>query len=64
MPQYRCYLLDGSGRIVAAEEIALATTGEALEFARELCAARLSYAFELWEGRERIFKETRAAACA
>lgn len=64
MPHYRCYLLDGSGRIVAAEEVARTSAGEALEFARELCAARRSYAFELWQGRERIFKETRTAACA
>jgi hypothetical protein len=64
MAQYRCYLLDGSDKIVAVEDIEIDTVDAALAFARRLCAERRSYAFELWLGRERVFKETRGAAPA
>jgi hypothetical protein len=64
MAQYRCYLLDGSDRIVAAEDLEIETDEAALALARRLCVERRSYAFELWQGRERVFKETRGAAPA
>jgi hypothetical protein len=61
MAQYRCYLLDGSDKIVAVEDIEIDTGEAALAAARQLCAGRRSFAFELWQGRERVFKETRGA---
>jgi hypothetical protein len=61
MAQYRCYLLDGSDKIVAVEDLEIDTVEAALAAARRLCADRLSYAFELWQGRERMFKEARGA---
>ncbi|HUJ97937.1 MAG TPA: hypothetical protein VLV85_06790 [Stellaceae bacterium] len=61
MAQYRCYLLDGSDKIVAVEDIEIDTGDAALAWARQLCAERRSHAFELWQGRERVFKEARGA---
>jgi hypothetical protein len=63
MAQYRVYLLDGNGRIVGSEDIECDRAGEALEFARRLVARRQSHAFELWQGRDRLHKETRTALC-
>jgi hypothetical protein len=60
MAQYRCYLLDGSGKIVAFEDLEAGTIDEALVTARELLGKRQSHTFELWQGRERIHKERRA----
>ena len=64
MAQYRCYLLDGSDKIVAVEDIETDTGDAALAWARGLCGERRSYAFELWLGRERVFKEARGATPA
>jgi hypothetical protein len=62
MAQYRCYLLDGSGKIVAFEEIETASTDEALELARRLLAQQHSHGFELWQGRECLHKESRVCS--
>src|SRR6185437_3159659 len=59
MAQYRCYLLDGSGRIVTFEDVELDNIGSALDFARRLVTENQSHAFELWQGRECLHKETR-----
>lgn len=58
MAQYRCYLLDGSGKIVTFEEIEIFSTDEALAYARRLLAQQHSHGFELWQGRECLHKET------
>lgn len=62
MAGFRCYLLDGSGRIVASEEIEAADSSAALATARELLSQRQSHAFELWQGDHRIHKEERNIA--
>lgn len=64
MARYRCYLLDGSARIVAFDDIEANTLDEALAAARRLLAERQSSGLELWLGRERLHKEGRIAACA
>lgn len=62
MAGFRCYLLDGGGRIVASEEIEAADASAAVAIARELLAERQSHAFELWQGDQRIHKEERNIA--
>lgn len=62
MAQYRCYLLDGSGRIVKSEEIDAPTDEDAIALCRERLADHNSHAFELWRGRDRLCKETRSTA--
>jgi len=62
MAQYRCYLLDGSGRIVKSEDIDAITDDDAIVLARERLAEHNSHAFELWQGRDRLHKETRTIA--
>ena len=58
MARFRVYLLDGSGRIVSVEDVEFEASREALDFARRLVANRQSHAFELWQGRDRLHKET------
>jgi hypothetical protein len=64
MAHYRCYLLDGRGKIVKSEDVDAASDDDAVARAREFLARQGSHAFELWRGRERLCKETRPTACA
>jgi hypothetical protein len=64
MAHYRCYLLDGRGKIVRSEDVDAASDDDAAGWARELLARSGSSAVELWRGRHRICKETRPIACA
>jgi hypothetical protein len=64
MAHYRCYLLDGRGKIVRSEDVDAASDDAAAGWARDLLARSGSHAVELWRGRDRICKETRPIACA
>lgn len=71
MVHYRCYFLDGSGKIVKSEDIEAASDEDAAIIARERLEQQRSHAFELWRGRDRLNKEGRgidlppiAAQCA
>lgn len=64
MAHYRCYLLDGRGKIVKSEDIEAASDADAVELARRYLAKHESHAFELWRGRDRLRKEARPIACA
>jgi hypothetical protein len=63
MAHYRCYLLDGRGKITKSEDLEAAGDEDAVARARELAGRQDSHAFELWRGRERLCKETRPIAC-
>ena len=56
MTTYRCYFLDGNGKIVTAETLDAETLGEAVSAARRLCAGHISRGFELWHGSTRLHK--------
>jgi hypothetical protein len=60
MAHYRCYFLDGSGKIMKSEDIEAASDEDAAIVARERLAQQRSHAFELWRGRDRLNKEGRA----
>jgi hypothetical protein len=62
MAHYRCYFLDGGGTIMTFENIEAAADEDAVALARDRLAQRNAYAVELWQGRERLFKESRAIA--
>ena len=62
MAQYRCYLLDGSDRIVKSDDIDAPSDEVAVARARESLAQHMSHGFELWRGRNRLHKETRSVA--
>jgi len=59
MPQYRCYLLDFSGRrFMSVEELEAETDELAIAMARRLVAARRrKAAFELWELARQVHVE-------
>lgn len=59
MAHYRCYSLDGQGKIVKSEDIEAESDEAALAIARELMAQQGSHGFELWRGRQRLFKGSR-----
>lgn len=64
MAHYRCYFLDGTGRITEFENIEATTDEEAAALAHDLLGRHNAHAVELWQGRERLFKESRAAVLA
>lgn len=64
MAHYRSYFLDGTGKIVTFEDIEAASDDEAAALAREQLAQRNAHAVELWQGRERLLRESRAVAWA
>ncbi|MGO8918302.1 MAG: hypothetical protein ACLQJR_20575 [Stellaceae bacterium] len=64
MAHYRCYFLDGSGKIVKSEDIEAASDDDAVAIARERFVEQRYRAFELWRGRDRLCKENRTIACA
>jgi hypothetical protein len=59
MAHYRCYFLDGSGKIMKSEDIEAASDADAVIIARQRLAQQCSHAFELWQGRDRLSKESR-----
>lgn len=61
MVHYRCYFLDGSGKIAKSEDIEAASDEDAVTAARQRLAQQRSHAFELWRGRERLHKEGRGS---
>ncbi len=63
MAHYRCYFLEGTGRIAEFEDIEAASDEDAVALARERLSQHNAHAVELWQGRERLFKESRATAC-
>ncbi|HXZ01455.1 MAG TPA: hypothetical protein VEI03_15780 [Stellaceae bacterium] len=64
MAHYRCYFLDGTGRITEFENIEAASDDDAVALARDRLAQHNAHTVELWQGRERLFKESRAIAWA
>jgi hypothetical protein len=62
MAYYRCYLLDGDGKIAQSEDLEADTDGEAITLGRGIMQQRQSHGLEIWQGRERIHKETRNPA--
>jgi hypothetical protein len=58
MANFRCYFLDGDGRIKAVQSFGCATEAHAINLARYCFGEAKTFSgFELWQGARRIHDE-------
>jgi hypothetical protein len=61
MTHFRCRFLDSTEQVVSEQDLVVESAADALRLAQAFAQRGHNTAFELWQGKRRLYRESRAA---